>query len=109
ALLAQPDPLRLRPPRHADLPRATAQAGGLLMAAQSVACGGVVGADFMGSGIAESSAAAGIDVPLFAPEAAPLKRSRERLAVSVDRAVSRGKLTAEGAGALTGSVAYHTV
>jgi 3-hydroxybutyryl-CoA dehydrogenase len=62
----------------------------------------------MGSGIAESAASSGIDVTVFEPEAAPLKRSRERLATSVDRAVSRGKLTAEDAEGLTGRIAYTT-
>jgi 3-hydroxybutyryl-CoA dehydrogenase len=60
----------------------------------------------MGSGIAESAASAGIDVTVFEPDAAPLKRSRERLSVSVDRAVSRGKLTAEDAEGLTARIAY---
>ena len=36
---------------------------------------GVVGAGFMGSGIAESAASAGIDVTVFEPEQAPLDRS----------------------------------
>jgi 3-hydroxybutyryl-CoA dehydrogenase len=66
----------------------------------------VVGAGFMGSGIAESAASAGIDVTVFEPETAPLKRSRERLATSVDRAVSRGKLTAKEAEGLTARIAY---
>jgi 3-hydroxybutyryl-CoA dehydrogenase len=68
----------------------------------------VVGAGFMGSGIAESAAASGIDVTVFEPERAPLVRSRERLAVSVDRAQSRGKLTAEAAASLIDRVAYTT-
>jgi 3-hydroxybutyryl-CoA dehydrogenase len=76
------------------------------MAAENVARVGVVGAGFMGSGIAESAASAGIDVTVFEPETAPLKRSRQRLATSVDRAVSRGKLTAEEAEALTARIAY---
>jgi 3-hydroxybutyryl-CoA dehydrogenase len=76
------------------------------MAAESLSRVGVVGAGFMGSGIAESAASAGIDVTVFEPEAAPLKRSRERLAVSVERAVSRGKLTAEDAEGLTARIAY---
>ena len=66
----------------------------------------VVGAGFMGSGIAESCAAAGVDVTVFEPEEAPLKRSRERLAQSTDRAVSRGKMTAEEAETLIGRIAY---
>jgi 3-hydroxybutyryl-CoA dehydrogenase len=76
------------------------------MAAATVSRVGVVGAGFMGSGIAESAASSGIDVTVFEPEAAPLARSRDRLAVSVDRAVARGKLTAEEAEGLTGRVAY---
>lgn len=78
------------------------------MAAPSISRVGVVGAGFMGSGIAESAASAGIDVTVFEPQGAPLKRSRERLAVSVQRAVSRGKLTAEDAEGLTDRVAYTT-
>ncbi len=66
----------------------------------------VVGAGFMGSGIAEAAAAAGIDVTLYEPEAAPLARSRAVLARSVQRAVSRDKLTAQAAAALTGRIAY---
>jgi 3-hydroxybutyryl-CoA dehydrogenase len=76
------------------------------MAAATVSRVGVVGAGFMGSGIAESAASAGIDVTVFEPEAAPLERSRERLATSVERAVSRGKLTAEEAEGLTGRIVY---
>jgi 3-hydroxybutyryl-CoA dehydrogenase len=68
----------------------------------------VVGAGFMGSGIAESCAAAGVDVTVYEPEEAPLKRSRERLKVSTDRALSRGKMTADEAQALTGRIAYTT-
>jgi 3-hydroxybutyryl-CoA dehydrogenase len=68
----------------------------------------VVGAGFMGSGIAESCAAAGLDVTVFEPEEAPLQRSRGRLAESTGRAVSRGKLSADEAQALTDRVAYTT-
>ena len=66
----------------------------------------VVGAGFMGSGIAESAASAGIDVTIYEPDEAPLKRSRQRLATSVDRAVSRNKLTREDADALVERIAY---
>jgi 3-hydroxybutyryl-CoA dehydrogenase len=69
---------------------------------------GVVGAGFMGSGIAESAASAGIDVTVFEPEQAPLDRSRSRLQESVDRALSREKLNAEDAEALVGRIAYTT-
>jgi 3-hydroxybutyryl-CoA dehydrogenase len=61
---------------------------------------GVVGAGFMGSGIAESAARAGAVVWLYEPDEAVLDRSRGRIATSVDRAVSRGKLDAGRAQAL---------
>jgi 3-hydroxybutyryl-CoA dehydrogenase len=60
----------------------------------------------MGSGIAESAAAAGVDVTVYEPEQAPLERSAGRLGESVERAVARGKLTREAADALTGRIAY---
>ncbi len=53
---------------------------------------GVVGAGFMGSGIAESAAAAGKHVIVYEPDDGPFERSRESLVTSLDRAVSRGKL-----------------
>jgi 3-hydroxybutyryl-CoA dehydrogenase len=68
----------------------------------------VVGAGFMGSGIAESAASAGVDVTVFEPEEAPLERSRSRLRESVDRAVSRGKMTGEEAEGLVARIAYTT-
>ncbi|MDX6726788.1 MAG: 3-hydroxybutyryl-CoA dehydrogenase [Baekduia sp.] len=57
---------------------------------------GVVGAGFMGSGIAESVARAGLNVTLFEPDADVLDRSHDRIQLSVDRAVRRGKLDADG-------------
>ena len=74
----------------------------------SVSVLGVVGAGFMGSGIAESAAAAGKQVVLYEPALPPLERSRERLATSVARAVERGKLSGEEATALTARVSYTT-
>ena len=62
----------------------------------------------MGSGIAETAASHSIDVTVYEPERAPLQRSRERLAHSVGRAQSRGKLTAEDAETLISRVAYTT-
>jgi 3-hydroxybutyryl-CoA dehydrogenase len=56
---------------------------------------GVVGAGFMGSGIAESAARAGFSVVMVEQEPAALGRARSRIEESVSRAVSRGKL-AEG-------------
>ena len=74
----------------------------------SVAAVGVVGAGFMGSGIAESAARAGIDVVLYEPERAPLERSEAALAASVERAVRGGKVDTAEAEALVGRVAWTT-
>jgi 3-hydroxybutyryl-CoA dehydrogenase len=67
---------------------------------------GIVGAGFMGSGIAESAARAGVDVIVFEPDAAVLERSRGRVRASVDRGVSAGKLTAEAGDALMAAVRW---
>jgi 3-hydroxybutyryl-CoA dehydrogenase len=69
---------------------------------------GVVGAGFMGSGIAESAAAAGVRAIVHEPDQAPLDRSRRALETSVGRALARGKLTDEAAGELIGRVSYTT-
>jgi len=58
---------------------------------------GVVGAGFMGSGIAESAARAGLRVRMYEPAAGPLEQSRTRIAQSVERAVRGGKMDAEQA------------
>jgi len=67
---------------------------------------GIVGAGFMGSGIAESVARAGLDVILYEPDAAALDRSHGRLQASLDRAVRGGKLDADAAADLLGHVAW---
>jgi 3-hydroxybutyryl-CoA dehydrogenase len=69
---------------------------------------GVIGAGFMGSGIAESAARAGARVRLFEPEQAALNRSGSRLSSSLDRAVARGKMDAAAAEALTERISFHT-
>jgi 3-hydroxybutyryl-CoA dehydrogenase len=58
---------------------------------------GIVGAGFMGSGIAESAARGGYYVILHEPDAAVLARSRSRIEKSLTRAAEAGKL--EGASA----------
>ena len=65
---------------------------------------GVVGAGFMGSGIAESAARAGLGVTLYEPQAAALERSRERIEKSVGRAVEAGKLDAAESESLLGRI-----
>jgi 3-hydroxybutyryl-CoA dehydrogenase len=69
---------------------------------------GVVGAGFMGSGIAESAARAGLAVKLYEPDEAPLERSRGRIETSVARAVEGAKLSAEEASALVERVEWTT-
>jgi 3-hydroxybutyryl-CoA dehydrogenase len=69
---------------------------------------GVVGAGFMGSGIAETAAAAGVAVTVYEPDEVPLERSRTALETSVARAVSRDKLSRAQGDSLIGSVHYTT-
>jgi 3-hydroxybutyryl-CoA dehydrogenase len=69
---------------------------------------GVVGAGFMGSGIAESAARAGARVRLHEPDQGALDRSQGRLQKSVDRAVQRGKLSEDNGRALIERVTFHT-
>lgn len=61
---------------------------------------GIVGAGFMGSGIAETVARAGMQVVLYEPEQAALDRSARRIADSTAHAVARGKLSEADAAAL---------
>jgi 3-hydroxybutyryl-CoA dehydrogenase len=69
---------------------------------------GVVGAGFMGSGIAESAARAGIRVIVYEPERAPLERSRASVCASVERALATGKLERSAATDLIGRVSWVT-
>jgi 3-hydroxybutyryl-CoA dehydrogenase len=72
----------------------------------SVARIGIVGAGFMGSGIAESAARAGVDVTLHEPADGVLDRSKGRIEQSVARAVKGGKLTDNDAAQLIDRVAW---
>jgi 3-hydroxybutyryl-CoA dehydrogenase len=56
---------------------------------------GVVGGGLMGSGIAEVCARAGLDVIVTEVDAAAAEGGQRRLATSLERAVSSGKLTAD--------------
>jgi 3-hydroxybutyryl-CoA dehydrogenase len=69
---------------------------------------GVIGAGFMGTGIAESSAAAGKQVIVYEPMDAPLERSKHFLRTSVEKAVARGKLSDGDATSLVDRVSYTT-
>lgn len=69
---------------------------------------GIVGGGLMGAGIAEVAARAGSDVLVreITPELA--ERSRSRIAASLDRAVERGKLSAEDRNAALERIGFCT-
>lgn len=67
---------------------------------------GVVGGGLMGSGIAESAAAAGVDVTLIEPTVERLEQAQERLERSVSGGARRGKI--EDPQAVLGRIAYET-
>jgi 3-hydroxybutyryl-CoA dehydrogenase len=67
---------------------------------------GIVGAGFMGTGIAESTARAAIPVVLYEPDAAQRERSRERLDASLDRALIAGRLAPADAAELRDRVTW---
>jgi 3-hydroxybutyryl-CoA dehydrogenase len=69
---------------------------------------GVVGAGFMGSGIAETVAAAGQQVVVYDPDPAALERSRETVAGSLRRAITRSRIRREEAERLIGRIRYTT-
>ncbi|MBI4941874.1 MAG: 3-hydroxybutyryl-CoA dehydrogenase [Actinobacteria bacterium] len=58
---------------------------------------GVVGGGLMGSGIAEVCAAAGCDVVVAEADEAAAARALKRVSASVERGVTRGKITADAA------------
>ena len=69
---------------------------------------GVVGAGFMGTGIAEAVARAGLEVRLQEPYDDRLERSRARLEKSVAKAVEAGKVDADAAEGLRERVEWTT-
>jgi 3-hydroxybutyryl-CoA dehydrogenase len=69
---------------------------------------GVVGAGFMGSGIAEAAARSGCSVTLVENQPAALERSRGSVESSVRRAVERGKLDESDMGPLLGRIEWTT-
>jgi 3-hydroxybutyryl-CoA dehydrogenase len=74
----------------------------------SVSVVGVAGAGFMGSGIAQSIAAAGKQVILYEPTSAPLERSSTGLRDALERARERGRIDEQEAEAIAGRVRYTT-
>ncbi len=69
---------------------------------------GVVGAGFMGSGIAESCARAGLTVIVQEPSDAAFSQSRRSLETSLARAAKRGKLDDDEVEATLGRITWTT-
>jgi 3-hydroxybutyryl-CoA dehydrogenase len=69
---------------------------------------GIVGAGFMGSGIAEAVARAELEVRMHEPTEEPLASSRERVAASVARAVEAEKLTGDQGESLKERITWTT-
>jgi 3-hydroxybutyryl-CoA dehydrogenase len=69
---------------------------------------GIVGAGFMGSGIAQSAAMAGKRVLLYEPDPAPLERSEQALRSSIATAIARGRVTREEGRQIIARIAYTT-
>jgi 3-hydroxybutyryl-CoA dehydrogenase len=67
---------------------------------------GIVGAGFMGTGIAESAAAAGLEVAVYEPIAGGIERSRKSIDTSLARSVERGKRTEADARDLLGRITW---
>ena len=69
---------------------------------------GVAGTGFMGSGIAESAAAAGIGVIAYEPQRTALDGAARRIEESTSRAVERGKLSDGERASLLERIGYTT-
>ena len=67
---------------------------------------GIVGAGFMGSGIAESVAKSGMPVVLHEPDRSALERSRGAIAESLHRAVRADKLAQADVGPVLSRVTW---
>lgn len=67
---------------------------------------GVVGSGIMGTGIAELCAKAGLDVTVAVMSDSSLETAPKRLAASLDRAVTRGKLTTQERDAALARVSF---
>jgi 3-hydroxybutyryl-CoA dehydrogenase len=76
--------------------------------AREISTVGVVGLGTMGSGIAEVLARSGLDVVTVELDEAGVARGRDHLEHSTERALSGGKLDADGRAALLGRIRYGT-
>ncbi|MGP3756802.1 3-hydroxybutyryl-CoA dehydrogenase [Streptomyces sp. BpilaLS-43] len=69
---------------------------------------GVVGCGLMGSGIAEVCARSGLETLVYEVDGAALERGRSRTTQSLNRALARGKLSAEAHEAAVDALAFTT-
>ncbi len=69
---------------------------------------GVCGAGLMGSGIAQTAAAAGFEVVLMEVDAAALQRGMASVAAALDKAVAKQRMTQTDRGAVLGRIAATT-
>jgi 3-hydroxybutyryl-CoA dehydrogenase len=69
---------------------------------------GLVGAGFMGAGIAEAASRAGFQVLAYEPEPGVLEQAEHRIRASVGKAVERGKLTAGESASLLARIDFTT-
>jgi 3-hydroxybutyryl-CoA dehydrogenase len=69
---------------------------------------GIVGAGFMGSGIAQTAAAAGLNVTVYEPDSGPLENSRRRIEEWGEQAVTRNKISRDDADSLINRISYTT-
>ena len=69
---------------------------------------GVVGAGFMGTGIAESAAAAGLDVAIYEPIPSGIETSKKRISESTAHSVERGKRSEAEADELLRRITWST-
>ena len=61
----------------------------------------VAGSGLMGSGIAQTAAAAGYSVTLYDVSGEALKRAMDSISWSLDKRISKGKMTAEEKAAIS--------
>lgn len=76
------------------------------IAADAIRKVGVIGSGTMGNGIAQVFAQAGFDVELHDVSEAALDRARTSIEASLDRLVSKGRLTAEARDAALGRILF---
>ncbi|SDT17413.1 3-hydroxybutyryl-CoA dehydrogenase [Actinoplanes derwentensis] len=67
---------------------------------------GIVGCGTMGAGLAELCARAGLDVRVAVSSADSMTRGRDRISRSLDRAVTRGKISADDRERALGAVSF---